>query len=132
VEGRGRLKLRNTPFFVVINWVSSCFDPLFPFFPERIHSRCIYFHCSYLYNYYNYVPQTLCIKCWVSAFHTQIEIKLLYFAADVTQRGHRGWKAAQRQGEDRVTLKRTLICELRCDKMSVGPVYRPTHGILLV
>jgi len=30
----------------------------------------IYFHCSYLYNYYNYT-RTLCIKCWVSAFHTE-------------------------------------------------------------
>ncbi len=31
----------------------------------------IYFHCSYLYNYYDY-SRTLCIKCWVSAFHTEI------------------------------------------------------------
>jgi hypothetical protein len=27
--------------------------------------------CSYLSNCYNY-SRTLCIKCWVSAFHTQI------------------------------------------------------------
>jgi hypothetical protein len=28
-------------------------------------------HFSYTYNLYNY-SRTLCIKCWVSAFHTQI------------------------------------------------------------
>jgi hypothetical protein len=33
-------------------------------FSERLHY-------SYLYNYDNY-SQTLCIKCWVSAFHTEI------------------------------------------------------------
>jgi len=31
----------------------------------------IYFHWSYLINYYNY-SRTLCINCWVSAFHTEI------------------------------------------------------------
>ncbi len=40
-------------------------------FPERLHSCYIYFHCSYLYNYYNYI-QTLCIKRWVLVFHTEI------------------------------------------------------------
>jgi hypothetical protein len=34
----------------------------------------IYFHCSYLYNCYNYLPRTLCIKCWVSAFRTQTSV----------------------------------------------------------
>jgi hypothetical protein len=32
-------------------------------------------------------------------------IKLLYFA-DLTQRGDRGLKEAQRQGEDRMTLRK--------------------------
>ncbi len=40
-------------------------------FPERLHCYYIYFQCSDLYKYYNY-SWTLCIKCWVSAFHTQI------------------------------------------------------------
>jgi hypothetical protein len=40
-------------------------------FPERLHFGYIYFPCSYLYACYNY-SQTLCIKCWVSAFHTEI------------------------------------------------------------
>jgi hypothetical protein len=44
------VKLRNAPFFV-LNWVSSCFD----LFPERLHCYHIYFHCSYLFNYYNYL-----------------------------------------------------------------------------
>jgi hypothetical protein len=35
-------------------------------------------------------------------------LKSLYFA-DTTERGDRGWKEAQRQGEDRVTLWITLI-----------------------
>jgi len=34
--------------------------------------------------------------------------KLPYFA-DLTQRGDRGWKQAQRQGEDRITLRKTLL-----------------------
>ncbi len=42
----------------------------FPF-PERLQCCYIYFHCSYLYNYYNTSP-TLCDRRWVSAFHTEI------------------------------------------------------------
>ncbi len=43
-------------------------------FPELLLiSECcyIYFHCSYLYNNYSY-SRTLCIKCRVSTFHTEI------------------------------------------------------------
>jgi len=36
-------------------------------------------------------------------------LKCLYFA-DTTERGDRGWKEAQRQGEDRVTVQITLLC----------------------
>jgi hypothetical protein len=36
-------------------------------------------------------------------------VKCLYFA-DTTESGDRGWKEAQRQGEDRVTLLITLLC----------------------
>jgi hypothetical protein len=35
-------------------------------------------------------------------------IKLPYFA-DLIQRGDRGWKEAQRQAEDRMTLRKTLL-----------------------
>jgi hypothetical protein len=34
-------------------------------------------------------------------------IELPYFA-DLTQRGDRGWKEAQRQGEDKMTLRKTV------------------------
>jgi hypothetical protein len=67
-------------------------------FPERLHYCYIYFHCSYLYNYYNY-SRTLCNMCW--RFNTQISysdlIKFPYFA-DTTKRGDKGWK------KQRVTL----------------------------
>ncbi len=49
--------LRKAPFFFVVNWISSCFDPPSFLFPERLH-------CCYLYNYYNQ-SRTLCLKCWV-------------------------------------------------------------------
>ncbi len=32
----------------------------------------IFLHCSHLYNYYKY-SRTLCIKCWVSAFRTELQ-----------------------------------------------------------
>jgi hypothetical protein len=35
-----------------------------------LHCCYIYFHCSYLYSYYD-SSRTLCIQCWVSAFHTE-------------------------------------------------------------
>jgi len=38
-------------------------------------------------------------------------IKLPYFA-DLTQRGDSGWKEAKRQGEDRMTLRKTFMNEV--------------------
>jgi hypothetical protein len=67
-------------------------------------SSYMYFHCSYLYSCYN-SSGTLCIKCWVSYW---VLIKLPYFA-DTTERGVRGWKEAQRQGEDWI-WRISLIC----------------------
>ncbi len=53
-------------------WWFLSFNPfLFFFFPERLHCCYIHFHCSYLYSYYN-SSRTLCIKCWDSAFRTEI------------------------------------------------------------
>jgi hypothetical protein len=58
-------------------------------FPERLHTAAAYiFHCSYLYNYYNY-SRTLCIKCWVSS---RDFIKFPYIA-DTIERGDSGVKA---------------------------------------
>jgi hypothetical protein len=37
-------------------------------------------------------------------------IKFSYFA-DTSERGDRGWKEAQRQGDDRVALEITLLCD---------------------
>jgi hypothetical protein len=51
-------------------------------FPERPHYYIRYFHCSYLYDYYNY-SQTLCIKWWFSGSrwnHTHIGIN--YYEED--------------------------------------------------
>jgi hypothetical protein len=46
------------------------FYPVFPFsWAPALLLHIL--HCSYMDNYYNYC-RTLCIKCWVSAFHTQI------------------------------------------------------------
>jgi hypothetical protein len=61
------------------------------FFPEHVQCAAyIYFHCSYLYKYYNY-SRTLCSKCWISSVF------------------RRGWKQARREGEDRVTLQISLL-----------------------
>jgi hypothetical protein len=72
------LKLtKSITFRVVVNWVSSCLSVCLSFLswapplPLGLH---IYFHCSYLYIYYNYYSRTLCIKCWVSAFHSKISL----------------------------------------------------------
>ncbi len=77
----------NFPPILLVNWISS---PSF-LFPQRLHYCYIYFNltaltsitatiyiftCSYLYNYYNY-SWTLCIKCWVTAFHSDIEWNFL-------------------------------------------------------
>jgi hypothetical protein len=41
----GGVKLTNAPFLVLNSFL----------FPERLHCDYIYFHWSYLYNYYNYL-----------------------------------------------------------------------------
>jgi hypothetical protein len=48
------------------------------------------------------------IKCWDSAFRTEILIKFPYFM-DTTKRGVKGWKEDQRQGEDRMNLQISLL-----------------------
>jgi hypothetical protein len=53
----------------VVNWVHPIYVPSF-LFPEDLHCCYVLFHCS-MYSYYNY--SNLYIKCWVSAFHTQIQ-----------------------------------------------------------
>jgi hypothetical protein len=90
----------------MVSSVSHCLS----FFPERLHCCDIDFHCSYLYTYCN-SSRTLCIKCWDSASRTEFQHPILRFNkisllfADTTKRRVRGWKEAQRQGEDRVSLR---------------------------
>jgi hypothetical protein len=97
------------PSILVVNWVSSCLS----FFSERLHCCCyiyLYFHYSYLYyNFCNYI-WTLCIRLLSFSISYWDLIKFPYFA-DTTERGDKGWKEAQIQGEEnRVTLRITLIC----------------------
>jgi hypothetical protein len=85
-------------------------------FPDRLHCCYTYFHCSYLYNYYNY-SRTLCIKCW--AFRTELQHFILTFNknvltyfADTIEREDRGGerRPKDRVNEDRVTLRIALSC----------------------
>jgi hypothetical protein len=60
------VKLRKPSILVIIE-----FHPVFPFCLSASSASTYIFTCSYLQSYYNY-SQTLCIKWWVSAFHSQI------------------------------------------------------------
>ncbi len=75
-------------------------------FPERLHWCHIYFHCSHMYNHYIYLQP--CVLNAIKTFSISYPdlIKLPYFA-DREWRD-RGWKEAQRLGEDRMTLRKTL------------------------
>jgi hypothetical protein len=93
-------KYNTIPSIFVVNWVSSCLS----FFLLSASTAATHiFTWSYLYNYYNY-SRTLCIKCWVSVFRTELQRFILWFNkmsftfADTTERGDRGWKEAQIQG----------------------------------
>jgi hypothetical protein len=58
-----------------------------------------------MYNYYNYFEPCALMLSFNTSYPDLI--KLPYFA-DLTQRGDSGRKEAQRQGEDMMTLKKTL------------------------
>jgi hypothetical protein len=96
---------------LMVSWVSSCLSS----FLERLHCCYIDFHYSYLYNYYKF-SQPCVLNAQIQHFVLSFSIsywdliKFHYFA-DTSKRGVRGWKEAQRQGEDRVTL---LISLLEC------------------
>jgi hypothetical protein len=55
-------------------------------------------------------------------------VKCLYFA-DTTEREDRGWKEAQRQGEDRVTLRITLLFSINLSQMPVKVHLEYSHLI---
>ncbi len=73
-------------------------------FPERLHysyiastAATLYFHCSCLYNDYNY-SWFLCIQCWVSKFHTEIYDNFITLQIPLKEED-RVCKEAQRQGD---------------------------------
>ncbi len=82
-------------------------------FPERLHCCYIYFHCSKCTTTIisletcalNAEFEHFLLRCSISYWDL---IKCPYFA-DTTERGDGGWKEAQTQGEDRVTLRITLL-----------------------
>jgi len=97
-----------------INFDDSWVSPSLSFLPERLHCYDIDFHCSYLYSYY-IIPLKPCalnaeIQRFVLSFSISYWdlIKFPYFT-DSTKRGVRRWKEAQRQGEDRVNLRISLL-----------------------
>ncbi len=55
-------------------------------------------------------------------FHYFVDVTLkFHYFVDVTQTGDRGWKEAQRQGEDRVTLAKALITNvIRCGALKAA------------
>ncbi len=90
------------------------------FFPDCLHccyiDCCCYidFHCSY--SYYNSLepcPLNAEFQHFVLSFSISYWdlIKFPYFT-DTTKRAVRGWKEAQRQGEDKVTLRISLIYQI--------------------
>ncbi len=52
------LKFQHTLITLTMFLCQTEFHPVFIpsfLFPDRLHCCCIYFHCSYMYNYYNYL-----------------------------------------------------------------------------
>jgi hypothetical protein len=103
------MKLRK-PSNLVVNWVSSCLS----FFLSASAAATYIFTaltcttttiislepCALDAEFQHFV-----LRCNISYWDL---IKCPYFA-DSTERGDRGWKEAQRQGEDRVSLWITLL-----------------------
>jgi len=97
------------PSILIVNWVSSCLS----FFLSASIAATYTLTattcttninsldpCALNAEFQHFVPSYSISYCDL--------IKCLYFA-DTTERGDRGWKEAQRLGEDRVTLRRTLL-----------------------
>jgi hypothetical protein len=102
------MKLRK-PSILVLNWVSACLS----FFLSASTAATFFFTapnctttlislepCALNAEYQHFIP-----SCSISYWGL---LKCLYFV-DTTETGGRGWKEAQRQGEDRVNLRLTLL-----------------------
>jgi hypothetical protein len=112
------MKLRK-PSILVVNWVSSCLS-----FFLNTSTAAIYIFTDPNITTTVISLEPCCIKCWVSAFHTELQHFMLRFHKNVFtlriqfKEGKGGWNQAQRQGEDRVTLQITLMCHWRCTKLT--------------
>jgi hypothetical protein len=93
----------------------------FLFFLSASSVLHIFSLAPYPYNYYNY-SRTLCIKCWVSAFHTKNEFHHL---AKTTERGDRGWKRRWLYGE--LLYNKTRLFENFENKWVNGYIYRSIY-----
>jgi hypothetical protein len=96
------MKLKK-PSILVVNWVSSCLS--FSLSASTAN--------TYIFTAPN------CTTTIISLQQYWDLLKCLYFA-DTTKRWDRGWKEAQRQGEDRVTLPITLIYHPLSSKLNQG------------
>jgi hypothetical protein len=116
------MKLRK-PSIYVVNWVSACLS----FFLSASTAATYIFtapnctttiinleSCALNAEYQHFIP-SCSISCWDL-------LKCLYFV-DTTETGDRGWNEAQRQGEDRVTLRITLLSRTPFYRY----VYRPDN-----
>jgi hypothetical protein len=81
-------RLRNAPFFV-LNWVSSCFDPLF----------AIYVSASTATTYIFTAPTCTTTKTTLKPCSSYPDLINFHYFANLTQRRDRWWKEAQRQGD---------------------------------
>jgi len=97
------------PSVLVVNWISSC---LSFFLSASTAATYIFTSLNYTTPIISLGPRALnaefqhfILSCNISYWDL---IRYLYFA-DITERGDRGWKEAQRQGEDRVNLLITLM-----------------------
>jgi len=106
------MKLRK-PSILVVNWVSSRLSfflnastaTIYIFTDPNKTTTVISLEPGALNAEFQHFILSCSILCWDL-------IKCPYFV-DTTERGERGWKRAQRQGEDRVTLQITLMCHWR-------------------
>jgi len=94
VQGGGGQTQKSTTFCAKLSFIRFLTSSFL--FPERPYCCCIYLHCSYMYNYYNYLePCALNVEFQHFIFRFN---KTSYFA-DLIKEGTRGWKVAQRQDD---------------------------------
>jgi hypothetical protein len=108
------------PSILVVNWVSSCLSfflrastaATYIFTAPNCATTIIHLEPRALNAEFQYFVLSCSISYWDL-------IKCLYFR-DTTERGDRGWKDAQRQGEDKVTLQITQICTINFSSFQNG------------